>query len=256
MGGGMEGPPVRGPAGPRLPLLPAAAPPRQGRGLRPVRRWSEGMVGAGIMYGLFPRWGAAAAEGPHRGAALARRGWLRWGAAWDRARAQYGAAGARTLLRWGAARVCIEARHAAAQGAQRGVAQGTARSCAGEPRGAALEGGSLGHLRRSSRRDRSGCNGCVQPGAHGGELLACLRTAQERARRGAARILWGPHSTAGAALACGAGEGAAGEGQGPGPRGGWTQSARSMGMEGEMAGASALSGRPLRALRARGASAL
>ena len=44
-GGGMEGPPVRGPAGPRFPLLPAATPPRQGRGLRPVRRWSK--VGGG-----------------------------------------------------------------------------------------------------------------------------------------------------------------------------------------------------------------
>ena len=59
MGGGMEGPPVRGPAGPRFPLLPAVAPPRQGRGLRPVRRWSKGVEGAGIMYGLFPCWGAA-----------------------------------------------------------------------------------------------------------------------------------------------------------------------------------------------------
>ena len=53
-GGGMEGPPVRGPAGPRFPLLPAATPPRQGRGLRPVRRWSKGVEGAGTMYGLFP----------------------------------------------------------------------------------------------------------------------------------------------------------------------------------------------------------
>ena len=98
MGGGMEGPPVRGPAGPRFPLLPAAAPPPQGRGLRPVRRWSKGVEGAGIMYGRFLRWGAAAAEGPQRGAALARSTWLRRGAAWDRARAQYGAAEARTLL--------------------------------------------------------------------------------------------------------------------------------------------------------------
>ena len=54
MGGGMEGPPVRGPAGPRFPLLPAATPPRQGRGLRPVRRWNKGVEGAGTMYGLFP----------------------------------------------------------------------------------------------------------------------------------------------------------------------------------------------------------
>ena len=54
MGGGMEGPPVRGPAGPRFPLLPAATPPRQGRGLRPVRRWSKGVEGAGTMYGLSP----------------------------------------------------------------------------------------------------------------------------------------------------------------------------------------------------------
>ena len=53
-GGGMEGPPVRGPAGPRFPLLPAATPPRQGRGLRPVRRWSKGVEGAGTMYGLLP----------------------------------------------------------------------------------------------------------------------------------------------------------------------------------------------------------
>ena len=36
MGGWLEGPPVRGPAGPRFPLLPAAAPPRQGRGRHPV----------------------------------------------------------------------------------------------------------------------------------------------------------------------------------------------------------------------------
>ena len=47
MGGGMEGPPVRGPAGPRFPLLPAATPPRQGRGLRPVRRWCKGGGGGG-----------------------------------------------------------------------------------------------------------------------------------------------------------------------------------------------------------------
>ena len=255
MGGGMEGPPVRGPAGPRFPLLPAAAPPRQGRGLHPVRRWSKGVEGAGIMYGLFLCWGAAAAEGPQRGAVLARSTWLRRGAVWDRARAQYGAAEARTLLRWGAAWVRNAAQHAAAQGAQRGVAQGKACCCAGEPRRAGVEGGSLAHHRSSSRRDRSGCNGCVKPRAHGGELLACLRTAQERARRGAARFLWGLHSTAGAALACGAGEGAAGGGQGPGLRGRLTQSACSMGMEGEMAAEGALCGRPQRALRAWGASA-
>ena len=47
MGGGMQGLPVRGPAGPRSPLLPAATPPRQGRGLRPVRRWSKGGGGGG-----------------------------------------------------------------------------------------------------------------------------------------------------------------------------------------------------------------
>ena len=46
-GGGMEGPPVRGPTGPRFPSLPAATPPRQGRGLRPVRRWSKGGGGGG-----------------------------------------------------------------------------------------------------------------------------------------------------------------------------------------------------------------
>ena len=114
MGGGMEGPPVRGPAGPRFPLLPAAAPPRQGRGLRPVRRWCKGVEGAGIMYGLFLCWGAAATEGPQRGAALARSTWLRRGAVWDRARAQYGAAEVHTLLRWGAAWVCNAAQHAAA----------------------------------------------------------------------------------------------------------------------------------------------
>ena len=47
MGGGVEGPPVRGPAGPRFPSLPAATPPLQGRGLRPVRRWSKGGEGGG-----------------------------------------------------------------------------------------------------------------------------------------------------------------------------------------------------------------
>ena len=47
MGGGVEGPPVRGPAGPRFPSLPAATPPLQGRGLRPVRRWSKGGGGGG-----------------------------------------------------------------------------------------------------------------------------------------------------------------------------------------------------------------
>ena len=47
MGGGVEGPPVRGPAGPRFPSLPAATPPRLGRGLRPVRRWSKGGGGGG-----------------------------------------------------------------------------------------------------------------------------------------------------------------------------------------------------------------
>ena len=47
MGGGVEGPPVRGPAGPRFPSLPAADPPLQGRGLCPVRRWSKGRGGGG-----------------------------------------------------------------------------------------------------------------------------------------------------------------------------------------------------------------
>ena len=42
MGGGREGPPVRGPAGPRLPLLLASSPPRQGRGLLPVRKAAQG----------------------------------------------------------------------------------------------------------------------------------------------------------------------------------------------------------------------
>ena len=54
MGGGMEGPPVRGPAGPRFPLLPAATPPRQGRGLRPVRRWSKGGGGGGGLCMVYP----------------------------------------------------------------------------------------------------------------------------------------------------------------------------------------------------------
>ena len=47
MGGGVEGPPVWGPAGPRFPSLPAATPPLQGRGLRPMRRWSKGGGGGG-----------------------------------------------------------------------------------------------------------------------------------------------------------------------------------------------------------------
>ena len=47
MGGGVEGPPVRGPAGPRFPSLPAATPPLKGRGLRPVRRWTKGGGGGG-----------------------------------------------------------------------------------------------------------------------------------------------------------------------------------------------------------------
>ena len=47
MGGGVEGRPDRGPAGPRFPSLPAATPPLQGRGLRPVRRWSKGGGGGG-----------------------------------------------------------------------------------------------------------------------------------------------------------------------------------------------------------------
>ena len=54
MGGGMEGPPVWGRAGPRFPLLPAATPPRRGRGLSPVLRWSKGLEGARTMYGLSP----------------------------------------------------------------------------------------------------------------------------------------------------------------------------------------------------------
>ena len=54
MGGGVEGPRVQGPAGPRFPSLRAATPPLQGRGLRPVRRWSKGVEGAGPMYGLSP----------------------------------------------------------------------------------------------------------------------------------------------------------------------------------------------------------
>ena len=81
------------------------------------------------------RWGVAAAEGPQRGAALARSMWRRWGGAWDCAAPQYGAAEARsTQLRWGAARVCDAAPHAAAQGAQRGVALGRSlRLCWGAP---------------------------------------------------------------------------------------------------------------------------
>ena len=95
----------------------------------------------------------------------------------------------------------------------------------------------------------------MQPGAHGGELLACLRTAQEQARRGVARILWGVHSTAGAALARGPGRERQAAAKGRDCAVGLTQSACSMGMEGEMAAESALSGRPQRALRAWGASA-
>ena len=96
----MEGPPVRGHAGPGLPLLPAAAPPRQGRGLLPVRRWCKGVEGAGYMYGLFPALGRSGCAGAQYEAAEARSTQLRWGAAW----------------------VCDAAPHAAAQGAQRGVA--------------------------------------------------------------------------------------------------------------------------------------
>ena len=86
-----------------------------------------------MVYSL--RWGAAAAVGPQRGAALARSMWLRWGGAWDCAGPRYGAAEVRsTQLRWGAARVYDAAPHAAAKGAQRGVALGRSlRLCWGAP---------------------------------------------------------------------------------------------------------------------------
>ena len=81
-GSGMEGPPVRGPAGPRFPLLPAATPPRQGRGLRPVRRWSKGWRGRGLCMGCYlvpvpvSRVRQAARLGRRGGPGLARaRGW-------------------------------------------------------------------------------------------------------------------------------------------------------------------------------------
>ena len=106
MGGGMEGPPVRGPAGPRFPLLPAAAPPRQGRGLRPVRRWSKGVEGAGIMYGLFLRWGAVAAESRSAG--------LSWRAARGYAGAQRGTALGRNTGPRRRVRCCVGARRGSA----------------------------------------------------------------------------------------------------------------------------------------------
>ena len=96
----MEGPPVRGHAGPRLPLLPAAAPPRQGRGLLLVRRWSKGVEGAGYMYGLFPALGRSgrgrAAErgcaGAQHVATLGRSVGLRRAAVRGRGGAQHAAA--------------------------------------------------------------------------------------------------------------------------------------------------------------------
>ena len=96
-----------------------------------VRGWRE--RGICMVYSL--RWGAAAAEGLQRGAALARCMRLRWGGAWDCAGAQFRAAEARiTQLHWGAAWVRDAAPHAAAQGAQRGVALGRSlRLCWGAP---------------------------------------------------------------------------------------------------------------------------
>ena len=61
MGGGREGPPLREPAGPRLPLLLAASPPRQGRGQLPVRKsgvggwWGQGICMVYSPASRFPR---------------------------------------------------------------------------------------------------------------------------------------------------------------------------------------------------------
>ena len=129
-------------------------------------------------------------------------------------------------LRRGAVRGRGGVQHAAAlergvrmhRGRSVGSCRGAACGCAGEPHGARLEGGSLAHRRSSGRRDCSGCCGCALPGAHGGDLPACPRTARERERRGAARIPWGLHSTAGVALACGLGRERQAGSRGPGLR--------------------------------------
>ena len=67
MGGGMEGPPVRGPAGPRFPLLPAATPPCARALARPMRAplWAAGPA-------------ARASVGPRRGAEWGCVGAAQW----------------------------------------------------------------------------------------------------------------------------------------------------------------------------------
>ena len=111
--------------GPDSPCFQPPLPRDRGGGYFLCEGGVRGWRGRGICMVYSLRWGAAAAEGPQRGAALARSMWLRWGGAWDCAGAQYGAAEARsTRLRRGAAWVCDAAPHAAAQGAQRGVALG------------------------------------------------------------------------------------------------------------------------------------
>ena len=71
-----------------------------------MRRWSKGVVGAGIMYGLFLRWGAAAADGPQRG--------LRWRAARGYAGAQRRTAQGRNTGPRRRARCCVGARRGSA----------------------------------------------------------------------------------------------------------------------------------------------
>ena len=179
-----------------------------------MRRWCKGGGGGGVYVWSIP---CAGAQRLRKG----RSAGLRSRAACGYAGAERGTArGCRTGPRRRAARGCVGPRRGTVMqrrmrlhgGRSVGSRWGAVRGCAGEPRGAGLEGGSLAHRRCSGRRDRSRCCGCALPGAHGGDLPACPRTARERARRGAARFPWGLHSTAGAALACGAGEGAAGGG--------------------------------------------
>ena len=121
--------------GPDSPCFQPPLPRNRGGGYFLCEGGVRGWRGRGICRVFSLRWGAAAAEGPQRGAALARSMWLRWGRVWDCVGAQYGAAEARgTQLRWGAAWVCDAAPHAAAQGAQRGVALGhSLRLCWGAP---------------------------------------------------------------------------------------------------------------------------